>query len=92
MNFIKKPLVERKIRGGIGALGRVGASPLPILDFSTWPWPLANLSYFPVGLAEKLTWKLQQIWDLRAITKDGNLNVILPNKLADRLDMKLLEL
>ena len=43
--------------------------------------------------AGRLTQELRQVMqNSEAITKDGGLNIIFPNMLADSLDIKLLEL
>ena len=70
-------------RDGVGAFAEVGASLLPVLDLL--PWAPASSSCF-VGSAERLTRGLRRVVrDPGAIVKDGSLNVIFSNGLADPL-------
>ena len=63
INFVKKFLVEKRIKVRVKTLGKIKAkkkikaSLLLIFDFSTRLYLLINSSYFLVGLAEKLTQK-----------------------------------
>ena len=90
MNFVKRSLAGGGTRGGVEALGRVRASSLLTSDFFGAP---ASSSYSPGILVGGLTQGLHRVGrDPGAIAKDGGLNVILPNGLADSLGMELLEL
>ena len=90
MNFVKKFLAGGGTRGGMGALRGGGASLLPTSDLSGAP---VCSSCFPKMLAGGLTQGLRRIVrDPGAIAKDGGLNVILSNGLADLFGMELLEL
>ena len=92
MNFVKRSSVKGT-RGGVIALGSVGATLLPGLNHLAGPWAPASSSSSPVGLTGVVTQELRRvIRDLGAIAKDGGLNIILPNGLADLLGMELLEL
>ena len=76
--------------GGVGALGGIGAS---LLSTSNLSGARMSLSCSPGMLARRLTQRLRwMVQDLGAIAKDGSLNVIFPNGLADSLSMKLLKL
>ena len=84
MNFVKRSLEGGRIRS------EVGVSLLPASDL---PNALANLSCSPEMSAGELTQRLHRmVQDPRAIVKDGDLNVILPNGLADLLGIELLKL
>ena len=90
MNFVNKSLAGGEIKGRVRALGGIGASLLLASDFSGAP---ASSSCSPGISAKGLTQRLR--WVIRnpgTITKDGGLNVILLNRLADLLGMELLEL
>ena len=90
MNLVKRSLKVGGTRGEIGALGEIKASLLTALNLPLWV--LASLSCFmglTGGLTRELYWVVR---GLGAIAKDGGLNVILPNGLADPLDIELLEL
>ena len=92
MNFVKRSLVGGT-KSGVIALGGVRALLLPALDPLAGPWASASLFSSPARLTEVV---IRGLWlvarDPGAITKDGGLNVILPNRLADPLGMELLEL
>lgn len=95
MNFIKRSLVEKKTRVGLRAFrivrALVRALLLSTLALYNKHWP-ANSSWFSVKLAGGAAQVLRQVWDLRNIVKDEDLNKIILNKLANRLGLKLLEL
>ena len=92
MNFVKSSMVGG-MRGRVIATGRVKASLLPGLNLLARPWALASSSSFLAESTGVVTQGLRQVaQDLEAIAKDGSLNVILPNGLADPLGMELLEL
>ena len=88
MNFVNKFLARKKTRNRVEISKRIEALLLSVLDLT-----LASLSCSPGILAKKLMQELHQVVrDLRIIAKNGSLNVILPNRLADLLDMEFLEL
>ena len=88
MNFVNRFLAGRGIKDGVGVSKKIGALSLPASDFAP-----ASSSYFPEILAGKLIQGLCRVmWDFRAIVRDWDLNVILSNRLADPLDIKLLKL
>ena len=90
MNFVKRSLAGKGTRSGVGALEAVGALLLPVLDYSDAP---ASSSYSPGMSAAGLMQRFRRIVrDPGAIVKDGSLNVILSNGLANPLSMELLEL
>lgn len=61
MNFIKKYLVKKGTKVEIGALKRVRALSLLILDLFTRPWALTSQSWFSMGSTKGLTQSLHQI-------------------------------
>ena len=76
----------------MGASDGIRALLLPASDFPAGPWALASSFYSMEligGLMQGLRWVVR---DLGTIARDGNLNVILPNRLLDPLDIELLEL
>ena len=90
MNFMKRSLEGGEMRGRVGASRGVGTSLLPVLDLPPWAPASSSCS---MGLIERLTQGLRQVvGDSGAIAKDRDLNIILPNGLADPLGMELLEL
>ena len=90
MNLVKRSSEVRRTRGRVGVLGGVGVSLLLTSDLL--PWAPTSSSY-SVGLTGGLTQLLRRVvQDPGTIAKDGGLNVILSNKLADLLGMELLEL
>ena len=90
---MNRSLAGRGTRSRVGALKRVEALLLLASDFLAEPWAPANSSCFLMRLAIRLTQKLYQVvWDFRTIAKDGDLNEIFLNELADLLNMELLEL
>ena len=77
-------------RGEVGALEGVEALLLLAIDLSGVPASLScSLGLLVGGLTQRLYWVVQ---DSRAIAKDGGLNIIFLNGLADLLDMELLKL
>ena len=90
MNFVKRSLEGGGTRGGMGALGGVGASLLPTSDFVP-----ASLSC-SMRLTERLTQGLRRVVrDLGAIVKElksKEHDAIIPNGLADLLGIELLKL
>ena len=86
MNFVKRCLAGGKMKGGVKVSGGVGASLLPALDLMP-----TSLSCSPRMLIERLTWELSQVVQNPGAIAIKSLNMILPNQLADPLDMKLLE-
>ena len=90
MIFVKRFSAGGGTRGRVGALGQIGASLLPASDLLVMP---ASSSCSPRMLAGGLMQGLRRVVrNLGAIAKDGGLNVIFPNGLADPLGMELLEL
>ena len=90
MNLMKRSLKVGGTRGGVGALRGVGASLLSALYLLPWAPASSSCS---VGLTGGLMQGLRQVvQDPGAIAKDGGLNMILSNGLADPLGMELLEL
>lgn len=89
---MKKSLVEKRSKRGVGASGEIGTLLLLVLDPSTGLWVPTSSSCSLMGLAEGLIQKLHQAQDPGAIIKDRGLNVIFPNRLAKLLDIELLEL
>ena len=90
MNLMKRSSEVGGIRGGVGALGGVGASLLPASDLPPWAPASSSCSVGSMGgLTQGLRWVVR---DPGAIAKDGGLNMILLNGLADPLGIELLEL
>ena len=90
INFVKRSLAGGGTRGGVRALGGVRASLLPASVFPVAP---ASSSCSPGILARGLMQGLRRVvQDPGAIAKVKGLIVIIPNGLADPLDMELLEL
>ena len=88
MNFIKKSLVRGRTRGKVGALEKIRASSLPVLNLVP-----ASPSSSPMISAVELTQKLcQMVQDPEAIVKNRGLNMIFSNRLADLLGIDFLEL
>ena len=88
MNFMNKSLAEGKKRGKMGALGKIRALLLLVLDLV-----LAG-SFFSLEMSVgRLIQKFRQVvQDFGAIAMDRGLNIIFLNKLADLLGIELLEL
>ena len=88
MSFVNRSSTKKKTRSGIEALRKIKALSLPELDLAP-----ASLSYLLEMLAERLMQRLRRVvQDLSAITKNGDLNVIISNGLANMLDIELLKL
>ena len=70
INLIKRSLIEKGTRDGVGASGEikalVGASLLPTLNLETELWPASSL-YSLVGLVGGLMQGLRRIQNSRAI-------------------------
>ena len=81
-------LMREGMRGGVEASEGVEASLLPVSDF-TPPSSSCSLGMLAEGLMQKLR---QVVYNSGAIARDEGLNLILPNRLADLLGIKLLEL
>ena len=78
----------RGMRGRVEALGEIGALSLSASDLT----PASSSCSLGI-LAKRLMQRLRQVMqDPGAIIRDRDLNVILFNRLADLLVMKLLEL
>ena len=92
MNYVNRSLAGGGTRGRMGASGGVKALLLLALDFLTRPWASASL-FCSIKLTERLTQGLcQMVEDPGAIAKDEGLNMIFPNRLADPLNIELLEI
>ena len=92
MNFVHRYLAEEGMRDRVGTSEEIEASLLPVLDLLAEPLTPASSSC-SVGLFGRLMQRLRRVvQDSGVIVRDGVLIVILPNKLADPLDMQLLEL
>ena len=90
MNFVNRSSVGGRMKSRVGASERVKASLLPVSDVLG---ALASSSSSPGILVERLTQELcWMLRDLGVIAKDGSLNVIFLNGLADLLGIELLEL
>ena len=88
INFVNRSLAEGETKGGLEASGEIGALLLQVLDLI-----LASLFCSPEMLAGGLTQKLcLVVQDPGAIARDGGLNMIFLNKLANSLGIKLLKL
>ena len=86
-NFVKRSLVERKIKGRVGALGGVGALLLLALDIT----PASSSCFLEIS-AGKMTQGLCQVVQDPGAIAIKSLNVIFLNGLADLLGMELLEM
>ena len=87
IDFVNRSLAGEGTRGGVGDSEGVGALLLLVLNLAP-----ASSSCFLEMLAGGLTQELcRVVQDLRAIAKDGDLNVIFPNDLADPFSVELLK-
>lgn len=91
INWVKKSLVSREIKREMRALKEVRALLLRALNFPTRFWVLASFFSCLKRLTKRVMQGLCCIYNPRAIIKDGDLNKIFSNGLADSLGMKLLE-
>ena len=70
MNLVKKFLVKKRTKGRVETFGKIKAlievSSLLILNFLIVFWP-ASSSYSLIKLTKKLTQRLRQVRDLKAI-------------------------
>ena len=88
MNLMNRFLIGGKTRGGMGASKRVKTLSLPTSDILTGTWLPISLSCSLIGLIGRLTQELRQmVQDPGAIAKNGDLNIIFLNKLANLLSI-----